>query len=215
MTPDEIYEVLVRSNSSPGCDAFDRHVLACIFAVAAGEAKCGGSMVDALGVSEKTIRRTCERYFPRALAVVESFGLHGDPVVDEDEQCVRQLLGRSHTVAGPLGSLLASLIARRAMRPNHLWQDLGLRHRGELSRLMMRHFAPLALRNHQDMKWKKFFYRMICRDEGYSLCSAPSCSECCDFQNCFGDEDGESLLARTRFYIETQAPIVIEAAHGQ
>ena len=48
------------------------------------------------------------------------------------------------------------------------------------------------------MKWKKFFYRMICRDEGYRLCTAPSCAECDDFQVCFGDESGESLMARTR-----------------
>jgi nitrogen fixation protein NifQ len=48
------------------------------------------------------------------------------------------------------------------------------------------------------MKWKKFLYRMICRDEGFRLCSAPSCSECDDFAVCFGEESGESLLARTR-----------------
>jgi len=48
------------------------------------------------------------------------------------------------------------------------------------------------------MKWKKFFYRMICRDEGFRLCSAPSCAECDDFSVCFGDESGESFLARNR-----------------
>ena len=35
---------------------------------------------------------------------------------------------------------------------------------------MLRHFAELARRNNPDMKWKKFFYRMICRDEGFSMC---------------------------------------------
>jgi nitrogen fixation protein NifQ len=63
---------------------------------------------------------------------------------------------------------------------------------------MIRHFSTLARRNDQDMKWKKFFYRMICRDEGFSLCVAPSCSECSDFNHCFGEESGESLLARRR-----------------
>jgi nitrogen fixation protein NifQ len=37
---------------------------------------------------------------------------------------------------------------------------------------------------------------MICRSEGFSLCAAPVCSDCVDFDNCFGDEDGEALLAR-------------------
>jgi nitrogen fixation protein NifQ len=97
------------------------------------------------------------------------------------------------------------MIARRAQRPNHLWQDLGLRDRGELSLLMNRHFKPLALRNNQDMKWKKFLYRMICADASFTLCTAPSCRECDDFDVCFGDESGESLLARIRRAAETVA----------
>jgi nitrogen fixation protein NifQ len=72
---------------------------------------------------------------------------------------------------------------------------------------MNRHFAPLARRNRQDMKWKKFFYRMTCSEEGFSLCAAPVCSECCDFQTCFGDESGPSLLARSRSY-GTTYPVV-------
>jgi nitrogen fixation protein NifQ len=63
---------------------------------------------------------------------------------------------------------------------------------------MIGHFSVLAIRNDKDMKWKKFFYRMICREDGFSMCFAPSCSECSDFNHCFGDESGESLLARTR-----------------
>ncbi len=217
MTPSAIYALLSKSNAASGCDIFDGHVLACIFAVAATEAGPGGSLpgkslVDALGLSGKALRRCSEQYFPGALGWLSAYGVDGEPVVDEDEKCLRELLGRSRTSAGPLSSLLATLIARRSNRPNHLWQDLGLQNRNELSQLMMRHFTPLAKRNDQDMKWKKFFYRMICRDEGFALCSAPSCSECCDFENCFGDESGESLLARTRFHIETQGLISIAPA---
>jgi nitrogen fixation protein NifQ len=215
MTPKAIYALLSQSSAASGCDAFDGHVLACIFAVAAMETSPGRSLADALGLSGNALRCVSEQYFPGALALLEPFGLGGEPTVDEDEQCLRKLLGRSRTSAGPLGSLLSILIARRSTRPNHLWQDLGLRNRGELSALMLRHFAPLAIRNDQDMKWKKFFYRMICRDEGFTLCAAPSCSECCDFENCFGDESGESLLARTRLQFETQGLISIEAAYAQ
>jgi nitrogen fixation protein NifQ len=80
---------------------------------------------------------------------------------------------------------------------------------------MMRHFAKLARRNDQDMKWKKFFYRMICHDDGFSMCVAPSCSECSDFNECFGDESGESLLARSRFHSETLRLIGIESSFAQ
>jgi len=52
------------------------------------------------------------------------------------------------------------------------------------------------MKNSADMKWKKFFYRMMCTSEGFRLCSAPVCSECDDFDACFGAEDGEALLAR-------------------
>jgi nitrogen fixation protein NifQ len=96
------------------------------------------------------------------------------------------------------------MIARRAQRPNHLWQDLGLDSRRDLSELMTRHFKPLAMRNTQDMKWKKFFYRTICSDAAYSLCTAPSCGECDDFDHCFGEETGQSLLARARRGHETR-----------
>jgi len=215
MTPVSIYAHLCKCNAASGCDEFDGHVLACIFAVAAMEAGPGRSLVDALGISGKVLRRCAEQYFPGAQGMFESFAFEGEPVVDEDEKCVRELLRRSRTSGGAISSLLVILIARRSTRPNHLWQDLGLQNRNELSRLMMRHFAPLAKRNDQDMKWKKFFYRMICRDEGFALCSAPSCSECCDFGNCFGDESGESLLARTRFHVETQGLISIAAVCSQ
>ncbi len=52
------------------------------------------------------------------------------------------------------------------------------------------------------MKWKKYFYRRLCELEGFTLCTAPSCRECCDFDRCFGAEHGESLLARSRREIE-------------
>jgi nitrogen fixation protein NifQ len=130
--------------------------------------------------------------------MLERYGLDAKVSLSEDERCLRELLAR-HSTSGTWFELqLAALIARRAMRANHLWQDVGLRGRRELSDLMARHFAPLAVRNNRDMKWKKFFFRMICRYEGFRLCTAPSCSECDDFAVCFGDESGESLLARIR-----------------
>jgi nitrogen fixation protein NifQ len=98
------------------------------------------------------------------------------------------------------------MIARRAMEPDHLWQDLGLRDRGELSALLHRHFAPLARQNTDNMKWKRFFYRMICDSEGFALCTTPICSDCTDFDMCFGEETGEARLARNRRQDETDPP---------
>jgi nitrogen fixation protein NifQ len=198
-----MYRTLIQANSTTGCETFDGHALACIFAVAACESRESGSFTHAIGICGPALRAHIERHFPGCLELFESLGLDTEPAVGEDELCVRELLWRFRTAASTLNSLMALLIARRSTRPNHLWQDLGLANRGELSRLMQRHFSLLARRNSQDMKWKKFFYRMICREDGFRMCVAPSCSECTDFEGCFGDESGESLLARVRLHGET------------
>jgi len=198
MTPVAIYEYLRQANATTSCEPFDGYVLACIFTAAVGENIAGGSFTDALGIFGASLRHNIDLYFPGMLERLEDFDLDVEPQVTEDERCVRELLWRFRSAPQPLNSLLSVLVARRATRANHLWQDLGLANRDELSRLMVRHFPALALRNSQDMKWKKFFYRMICRDEGFSMCTAPCCSDCSDFALCFGDESGESLFARSR-----------------
>jgi nitrogen fixation protein NifQ len=212
MTPQAIYQLLHRANAATVCDPFDGHVLACILAAGISECHTGGSFTNALGIDGSVLRELIDRYFPGTQVKMEAFGLDGEPIVDEDERCLRELLWRFRTEPSRMNSLLSMLVARRATRPNHLWQDLGLMNRDELSRLMRRHFAQLARRNTQDMKWKKFFYRMICREEGFSLCLAPSCSECGDFTSCFGEESGESLLARVRYGQETFGGVSLEGA---
>jgi nitrogen fixation protein NifQ len=209
-----MYEILLQAIAATGCETFDGHVLACIFAAAARDIRSGGSLTEGLGISGTALRCEIEQYFPGARMQLESLGLDAEPAMGEDELCLRELLWRFRTAPSPLNSLLALLIARRSTRPNHLWQDLGLANRGELSRLMQRHFSLLARRNSQDMKWKKFFYRMICREDGFRMCVAPSCSECTDFDGCFGDESGESLLARVRLHGETSGLISIHYARS-
>jgi nitrogen fixation protein NifQ len=58
---------------------------------------------------------------------------------------------------------------------------------------MQRHFRPLAARNRSDMKWKKFFYRTLCAEDGIVVCKAPNCEICSDVDACFGGEPGEPL----------------------
>lgn len=210
MRPDLTYTLLSQSLAPSSCDPFDGHVLACLFAIGVAESRSAGSLAEALGISGKVLRGVIEHYFPCMVSHLDAFDLDRQICVEDEEQSLRMLLQRSRSTA-PISSVLATIVARRAMRPNHLWQDLGLTDRNELSALMLRHFAPLALRNKQDMKWKKFFYRMICRDDSYRLCLAPSCSECIDFHGCFGDESGESLLAKVRLSIEVSALIPVSA----
>lgn len=202
MTPITVYTHLTQAQASPACDSFDVHVLASMFAIAAAEFDSGGSLAQGLGISGAQLRCIVVTYFPGAANLLEPFGFDRESTVADDEQCLRRLLLRSRTTPAPISTVFSIIIARRAMRPNHLWQDLGLGNRSELSRLMLRHFAPPALRNNQELKWKKFFYRIICRDDNTRMCVAPCCSECSDFEGCFSEESGESLLAQARLHLE-------------
>jgi nitrogen fixation protein NifQ len=197
VSPQDVYRNLMEARA-PGCDAFDAHVAACILAISTADA--GGfeqPQTAAAGLSAEQFGALAGEFFPKA-AAWRLFASSETVERAADEACLLDLLERCTTARGAFEVLLAAMIARRAQRPNHLWQDLGLDNRAELSQLMTRHFKPLALRNTGDMKWKKFFYRLICADASYTLCTAPSCAECDDFEGCFGEETGESLLARTR-----------------
>lgn len=83
---------------------------------------------------------------------------------------------------------LAGVVAAACMGDNHLWQDLGLANRQELSGLMQTHFPALYARNSGNMKWKKFFYKQLCERAEVQACRAPSCAVCADYTGCFGTE---------------------------
>jgi nitrogen fixation protein NifQ len=83
---------------------------------------------------------------------------------------------------------IADIVATACAGRDHLWQDLGLANRDELTKLMWVNFPELARANTGDMKWKKFLYRQFCSREGIYVCPAPSCGECKDYAKCFGPE---------------------------
>ncbi len=84
---------------------------------------------------------------------------------------------------------VAEIVVVACMGGDHLWQDLGLWNRADLSRLMNGNFPALAAKNDRDMKWKKFLYRQICEREGIHVCPAPACQVCVDYAKCFGPEN--------------------------
>ncbi|MBW7962548.1 nitrogen fixation protein NifQ [Bradyrhizobium sp. BR 10261] len=176
-------------------DDFDRHVLASILAAAVMD---GGPIAERAGLSEHELNNLLASCFPSAM--VRAFGWmpRSGAEIDDEVVMVRDLLLAQRSTDGEVGRWLAMMVARRAMEPNHLWEDLGLRERPELSRLLTRHFAPLASRNTRNMRWKRFFYRMLCEDDGFVMCTTPVCTQCSDFDLCFGEESGESRMAERR-----------------
>lgn len=84
---------------------------------------------------------------------------------------------------------IIGLLVAGCLGDDHLWHDLGLWSRSQLSALLNYNFPELAARNTQDMKWKKFIYKQLCEAEGLYLCRAPSCNVCVDYVQCYGSEE--------------------------
>jgi nitrogen fixation protein NifQ len=175
--------------------SFDRHVLASILAAAAME---DGAVAERAGLANRDLITLIEREFPSARDIIPIWCAPADPAEDEETAMVRDLLLANRSADSDISRWLSAMVARRAMEPNHLWEDLGLRDREELTRLLDRHFAPIACKNTKNMKWKRFFYRSMCEDDGFVMCSTPVCTQCADFNRCYGDESGESRLAQRR-----------------
>jgi nitrogen fixation protein NifQ len=175
--------------------SFDRHVLASILAVAAMEK---GAVAERAGLAAGDLANLMAQWFPAACAMGVAWQAEDTTADDDEVAMVRDLLLAQRSSDGDVGRFLAAMVARRAMEPNHLWEDLGLRDRSELTRLLTRHFGPLAARNTGNMRWKRFFYRALCESDGFVMCTTPVCTECRDFELCFGDESGESRMAERR-----------------
>ncbi len=187
--PGDIYRRLM-AGAGPA-DPVDRHLFASMLTIALCDPT--RSLAAGLGLAPEALNALLARYFPKTGLAADG---DGEPCLALEEDDLRRLLIENSTAGTQEQTWFAHIVARRSLGPNHLWQDLGFESRAELSELMQRHFRPLALRNDRDMKWKKFFYRELCGMENVPVCKSPVCDDCTDFSQCFGGEDGLSLLAQ-------------------
>ncbi|MBM3551225.1 MAG: nitrogen fixation protein NifQ [Alphaproteobacteria bacterium] len=174
---------------------FDRHIFACIISVAASE---GGALTERLGLSRANLEALTSKFFGARLPLPLEEGPAASASDLDESELVRDILLEHLSPRDADGEWLATMIARRALEPNHLWEDLGLRNRSELTRLMERRFASLAARNDKNMRWKRFIYRLMCENDGFVMCATPVCSNCADYHGCFGEEEGISRLSSDR-----------------
>ncbi len=180
-----------------GGDAFDRHLFACVIAVTRADPT--RSLAVGLGLSAEAMAALVGGYFPHAPELLTGLDPEedGSRALTSDEFSLRDLLIDNRTSGTVDEEWLAHIIARRALSPHPLWQDLGLSHRDDLSLLMARHFRPLAGRNGRDMRWKPFFWREIERAEGLDCRAATPCEDCRQFSRCFGPEAGNSFVIQS------------------
>lgn len=198
MKAEEAYLWLAGASAKCIYDDFDIHAIASVLALAIEEAEqTGFPLTEGIGLDPVELSDLAGAMFPAARIPLALFRTGSPTVIDAEEQSLREILRMYASCRNDLERPLAAIIARRCKWPHHLWQDLGLRDRRELSCLMKKYFAPLAEKNRFDMKWKKFLYRLVCRSEGFTICSSPVCSECDDFAHCFGSEEGDALLAHS------------------
>lgn len=147
-------------------------------------------MARPLGLDAVAFRALLARYFPAANDLPELAAEAGcQPLRDDEYDDLLQLLRDHRSDGSDETAWLASAVAAACLGGNHLWQDLGLANRQELSDLLQTRFPALCARNTGNMKWKKFFYKQLCERAEVQACRAPSCAVCADYAKCFGAED--------------------------
>lgn len=175
-------ELLARPAAGGAAADPNRALLATLIA---GQAAGAGCLSADLGLGAAAYGDMLAAYFPGPAVAATP---RPAPAIPEHGDLLRLLL--DHRASRQRSETwLAAIVATACAGSDHLWQDLGLNDRGELSRLLVDNFPALAALNSSDMKWKKFLYRQLCAREGIYVCPAPSCGVCTDFARCFGPEN--------------------------
>lgn len=149
------------------------------------QAAGAGALPPGLGLTPDAFAAMLKRHFPGCgpLGLTATEALDEARALERDDLVTLMLEGRAGR--DPSEAWMAAIVAAACMAGDHLWQDLGLWSRTDLTRLMNDNFPHLAAKNNRDMKWKKFLYRQICDREGIPVCPAPSCQSCADYAKCF------------------------------
>lgn len=151
----------------------------------AGRSLHEGVLPATLGLAPHVFRQLWERYFPGDHLRLQNGAAEDIPELTD----LINLLLDYRAGRGEAEAWMAQIVAWGCAGRDHLWQDLGLANRKELSILMESAFPALAALNTGDMKWKKFIYRHYCARDGIYVCPAPSCGECADYAKCFAPEE--------------------------
>ena len=148
-----------------------------------------GAMPLWLGLNEIQFTAMIKLYYPGS-SLEFSQSNTGEVEFDRsDEQGeLYELLVANRADSKPDLIWMAHIVTAGCMGSNHLWQDLGLWERPDLTNLMNVSFPDLAKRNDKNMKWKKFLYKQLCQQEGIYTCRSPSCEVCAEYKECFAPE---------------------------
>lgn len=92
---------------------------------------------------------------------------------------------RSSSVGAEKANWLARALAAGCFGDRHLWQELGLSGRQDVSRLIAINFPELFDKNTSDMKWKQFLLTECLGKDKCLEMLLPACQGCDEFTMCF------------------------------
>lgn len=193
MLDDPIYSQLMKSPRREAVSFEDRHLFACLIAVAAQESE---DLAVPLGLQQSDLDSILLLFFPG-----QSFDLlecYSSSAYHQPVECNPDVLSilLSHVPADSgfhqvfVSLWLARILATRAALPGHLWVAMGLTERPQLTAAIRRHLPSLADANHQNMRWKRYLYKQVCDLNGGVMCKAPNCGICSDYGLCFVADEG-------------------------
>lgn len=149
------------------------------------------------GLSSQELDAMLARLFPGVLAsrdaalaalreqgaAYAAFGLDGAQA--EFTQWLRALLDAWRTPQADATPWVTSVLAHACLRPDHLWRDLGLSGREDVTALLARHYPGLMARNVRNLRWKQFLAYSAREHAGLPPAPAPGCPACEDYGACY------------------------------
>ncbi|PND32685.1 nitrogen fixation protein NifQ [Achromobacter pulmonis] len=111
------------------------------------------------------------------------------PVLDAKQaafkQMLRGLLQAWSVPAADITAWVTGALAHACLRPDHLWRDLGLSGREDVTALLARHYPGLVARNVGNLRWKQFLAYAAYERAGLAPAQAPGCPACEDYGVCY------------------------------
>ncbi|VCU70446.1 NifQ [Pigmentiphaga humi] len=153
-----------------------------LFAQLVAARETGGQLAW-LGLDRARLEALCRRRFP-GLAIAP---LHTCPQETAFTRALHRHLLAHGNPALPADDVddLARIIAHACLRPDHLWKDLGLRGREDVTHALHRYFPGLPERNTGNLRWKKFLAYDLAAAQGLPPSPAPGCPGCEAYGECY------------------------------
>jgi nitrogen fixation protein NifQ len=143
-----------------------------------------------LGLSNEALQALFRRLFVPGLAQCAAVPHAVNVITQEHAEFAGAmrtliLMYASATVHADDANCLASIIAHACLRPDHLWRDLGLQGRDDVTAMLKRYFPELESLNVANLRWKKFLAQQLALSSGQEPGPAPGCPGCEDYGYCF------------------------------